>query len=70
MTDVTDPKPKPKLISTKVDFTRPDPDAFDPIAWFEGTGEDLGLPEGYVEKYNADVAERLARLKAEDDPPG
>ena len=49
-----------KLLDTGVDLDRPDPDQFDPIAWFEGTGEDLGLPEGYLEEYNAAIAKELA----------
>jgi|PlaIllAssembly_1097288.scaffolds.fasta_scaffold165076_3 hypothetical protein len=35
-------------------------DEFDPIAWFEGTGEDLGLPDAYRRK--------LDRLKKKPEP--
>ncbi len=37
-------------------------DAFDPIAWFEGTGEDRGLPPGWLDDYNARLAAAKARL--------
>jgi hypothetical protein len=37
---------------------------FDPIAWFEGTGEDLGLPPGYLEDYNRRLAENTAMYAA------
>ena len=42
-----------KRLSTAYDIDRfPDSDVFDPIAWFEGTGEDLGLPPGWLDDYN------------------
>lgn len=39
-----------KIIPTGYDIeAHPEADVFDPIAWYEGTGEDLGLPEYYRE---------------------
>jgi hypothetical protein len=52
-------------ISTAYDIkAHPGADVFDPVAWFEGTGEDLGLPPGYLDAYNARRAQALADIQA------
>lgn len=39
-----------KIIPTGYDIeANPHADAFDPVAWYEGTGEDLGLPADYFD---------------------
>lgn len=42
----------------------PDADDFDPVAWYEGTGEDLGLPVGFLEADRALYQQFLAEAKA------
>jgi hypothetical protein len=55
----------PGAISTAYDIeAHPNVDVFDPVAWFEGTGEDLGLPPGYMDQYNRAMAESAARRAA------
>jgi hypothetical protein len=44
------------------------PAVFDPLAWYEGTGQDLGLPPGYLDlpsEVEAAIADQ-ARQDAEE----
>ncbi len=55
----------PDAISTAYDSeAHPDADVFDPIAWFEGTGDDLGRPPGYLEDFNRRLEKNLAMYAA------
>lgn len=55
---------KDGLIGTAYDVeAHPAAEAFDPIAWFEGTGEDRGLPPEYVANYDKAVADYRAKRK-------
>jgi len=53
MSSLRSPKSVPGVISPGYNIAAdeaegvPNPDLFDPIAWFEGTGVDLGLPDDY-----------------------
>lgn len=61
---------EPKTIPVSYDIAAdPDADQFDPIAWYLGTGEDLGLPEGWLEEYQANLAKAEAYF-AKHPPPG
>ena len=55
-------------LSTAYDIgAHPHADGFDPISWFEGTGEDLGVPADYMERYNAAVVPERTALKYSED---
>jgi hypothetical protein len=56
------------LISTSYDIEEPDPDfEFDPIGWFESTGEDIGLPPGWLDNFNRLLAESKAAREAKEE---
>ena len=56
---------KGKLIPIGYDLDKhPDADEPDPVAWFEGTGEDIGLPDGFLEKHKAEHERLVAAEKA------
>lgn len=48
----------------------PTADEFDPVAWFEGTGEDLGLTDEYKRDYDAALAEHGLAPVFREDPDG
>lgn len=55
-----------KLIPVGYDTDKlPNTDEFDPIAWYEGTGEDLGVPQEYFDRVEA---ARKARPEKEPNP--
>ena len=59
-----------KLISTAYDTDEPDPDfTWDPIGWFESTGEDLGVPADWMASYQAVLAETAAKQAAKAKEP-
>ena len=58
---------KAKPIPSGYDIAaHPDADTFDPVAWFEGTGEDLGLPPEYREQYEKLKAKYRAEREARE----
>jgi hypothetical protein len=60
---------RPKLISTGYDIAKhPDAETVSAIDWFELTGEDIGLPAGYRERYEKAAAAEAARRKAREKP--
>ena len=66
--DASEPNPAQadERLSTAYDIeAHPYADVFDPIAWYQTTGEDLGLPPGYLERAERAEAEMRAWLAAQ-----